>query len=147
MSLMLSEHSDFLFDAVRNNISGITNEEMRWIPIPESNTIQSILVHTVRIAYLLIPQVIKGKVNSDGWDDDYEETTHTYEELLSDFDKARTQVVNGIKGMSRDDLESTVKMWGRDLVRKQFIFHLLREVAHHNGQIAMLKGMYKRTHS
>lgn len=144
---MLSEHADFLFDAVKNNITGLTSEELNWLPIPESSTLHNILRHTVRIAYVLLPQVIEGKVPSGGWDDDYEDLPQSYEKLLADFDAARTLVVEGIKEMRKDDLEGTVKMWGRDLVRKQFIFHLLREVAHHSGQIAMLKGMYKRSHA
>lgn len=143
---MLSEHAEFLFDAVKNNVTGLSEEELVWKPVPESNTIHNILRHMVRIAYVLLPQVIAGEVNPDGWDDDYEDTPQSYEKLLEDLDKANTLVVEGIKEMTPEDLEGTVKMWGRDLVRKQFIFHLLREVAHHSGQISMLKGMYKRSH-
>jgi uncharacterized damage-inducible protein DinB len=100
----------------------------------------------VRIAYILIPQVIEGTVNPKGWDDDYEDTPHIYEELLEDLEKANEKIVNGIKEMDEGYLNETLKLWDRDLVRKHLIFHLLRELVHHSGQIAMLKGMYKRCH-
>jgi len=49
--------------------------------------------------------------------------------------------------MSEEDLESTLKLWDKELVRKNLIFHLLREVVHQGGQMAMIKGMYKRSHA
>jgi len=147
MSDILAEHTDFMFNAVQENVSGITKEELNWKPIEESNTIHGILNHTVRIAYILIPQVIEGTVNPEGWDDDYEKTLHPYDELLDDLGKARVKVVEGIKKLEKEELGAPLQLWGRDLVRKNLLFHLLREVVHHSGQIAMLKGMYKRSHA
>ncbi len=145
MSDILAEHADFMFDAVQGYISGLSEEELNWKPIEESLSIHSILIHTTRIALILIPQVIEGTVKPQGWDDDYEAKPHTYDELHEDMSKAREKVVNGLREMSEEDLESTLKLWGRDLVSKNLIFHLLREVVHHGGQMAMLKGMYKRS--
>lgn len=145
--MFLAEHADFMFDAIQENVSSLSKEELSWRPVKESNTIHNILNHTVRIAYVLIPQVIQDKVNPEGWDDDYENTLHSYEVLLEDLGKARQLVVEGIKGLSKEELEGGLKLWGRDLIKKNLIFHLLREIVHHNGQIAMLKGMYKRSKS
>lgn len=147
MSSLLAEHADFMFDAIQKNVSNLSEDELNWRPVKESNTIHNILVHTTRIAFILIPQVIEGTVNPEGWDDDYEETSHTYPELLEDMGKAREKVREGIKALSVDELENTIKLWDRELIRKNLLFHLLREIVHHNGQIAMLKGMYKRNHS
>jgi len=60
MSGILAEHADFMFDAVQGYISGLSEEELNWKPIEESLSIHSILVHTTRIALILIPQVIDG---------------------------------------------------------------------------------------
>ena len=147
MSVILAEHADFMFDAILQNVEGLTEDELNWRPVEESNNIHNILNHTVRIAYILIPQVIGNTVNPEGWDDEYEETLHDYGELLDDMGKARKLVVDGIKGMSQEYLDGELKLWGRVLVRKYLIFHLLKEIVHHNGQIAMLKGIYKRSHS
>ncbi len=94
---------------------------------------------------ILIPQVIDGTVNPEGWDDDYENIPHRYEELLKDLNEAREIVVDGIRGLDEKGLEAELELWGRKMVKKNLLFHLLREIVHHSGQIAMLKGMYKRS--
>ena len=147
MSDIFAEHAGFIFDAVIENVSGLTEDQLNWKPIEESDNIRKILTHMTRIALILIPQVIDGTVNPEGWDDDYEKVPHTYEELLSDLNEAYKIVVDGIKGLSETELEAEMGLWGRNLVKKNLLFHLLREIVHHSGQIAMLKGMHKRSAS
>lgn len=141
----LAEHADFMFDAVIENVSGLSGEQLNWKPIEDTKDIETILTHTTRIALILIPQVIDGTVNPEGWDDDYENIPHTYEELLKDLNEARKIVVDGIRGLDEKELEAELELWGRKLVKKNLLFHLLREIVHHSGQIAMLKGMHKRS--
>lgn len=141
----LAEHADFMFDAVIENVSGLSGEQLNWKPIEDTKDMETILTHTTRITLILIPQVIDGTVNPEGWDDDYENIPHTYEELLKDLNEARKIVVDGIRGLNEKGLEAELKLWGRKLVKKNLLFHLLREIVHHSGQIAMLKGMHKRS--
>lgn len=145
MTNIFAEHADFIFDAVIENVSGLSEEQLNWKPIEKSNSIMKILTHTTRIALILIPQVIDGTVNPEGWDDEYEKVPHTYDELLDDLNEAHKIVVDGIRGLSETELEAEMGLWGRDLVKKNLLFHLLREIVHHSGQIAMLKGMHKRS--
>lgn len=145
MSNIFAEHADFMFDAVIENVSGLNGEQLSWKPIEGEKDIEAILTHIARVALILIPQVIEGTVNPDGWDDDYESTPHTYEELLKDLNEGRRVVVNGIRGLDEDGLDAKLMLWGRELVTKNLLFHLLREIVHHSGQIAMLKGMHKRS--
>ena len=145
MSNIFAEHADFMFNAVIENVSGLNGEQLSWKPTEGEKDIDTTLTHTARIALILIPQVIDGTVNSDGWDDDYESKPHTYEELLKDLNEARKVVVDGISGLDEDGLDAKLMLWGRELVTKNLLFHLLREIVHHSGQIAMLKGMHKRS--
>jgi len=145
MPNIFAEHAGFMFDAVIETVGGLNAEQLSWKPIEGEKDIEKILTHTARIALILIPQVIDGTVNPDGWDDDYESTPHTYEELLKDLNEARRVVVDGISGLDESGLEAKLMLWGRELVTKNLLFHLLREVVHHSGQIAMLKGMHKRS--
>ena len=144
MSNIFAEHADFMFDALIESVNGLNMEQLKWKPIEGEKDIKTILTHTTRIALILIPKVIDGTVNPKGWDDDYEETPHTFEELLKDLNEARVIVGDGIKGLDESGLDAKLSLWGRELVTKNLLFHLLREVVHHSGQIAMLKGMYKR---
>jgi len=147
MSNIFAEHAGFIFDAVIENVTGLSDEQLNWKPIEESDNITKILTHMTRIALILIPQVIDGTVNPEGWDDDYEKVPHSYGRLLSDLNEAHKIVVDGIRGLSETELEAEMGLWGRNLVKKNLLFHLLREIVHHSGQIAMLKGMHKRSAS
>lgn len=145
MPNVFAEHADFMFDAVIENVSGLSGEQLNWRPIEETKDIERILTHTTRIALIIIPQVINGTINPEGWDDDYEKAPHTYEELLKDLNEARMIVVDGIRELDEAGLNVELELWGRKLVTKKLLFHLLREIVHHSGQIAMLKGMHKRS--
>jgi len=147
MSNIFAEHADFMFEALIENVSCLNKEQLNWKPTEREKNIKTILTHTTRITLILIPQVIDGKVNPEGWDDNYEETPHTYEELLKDLNEARRIIVDGIKGLDEIGLDAKLTLWGRELVTKNLLFHLLREVVHHSGQISMLKGMHKRSSS
>jgi uncharacterized damage-inducible protein DinB len=67
------------------------------------------------------------------------------QELLKDLNEACRIVVHDIRGLDEEGLDAKLMLWGRELVTKNLLFHLLREVVHHSGQIAMLKGMHKRS--
>ena len=147
MSNELADFADYIFDRLTHTIEGISEEELNWRPVDESNNIHWILTHTTRIAYLLIPQVLSGTHNPAGWDDNYEQQKHTLEDLRKDLERARKPVVNGIRDLDEKQLEKKINIWGGERPLKEPIFALLGELLHHNGQMAMLRGIYKRTNS
>ena len=147
MSNELADFADYIFDRLTHTIEGISEEELNWRPVDESNNIHWILTHTTRIAYLLIPQVLSRTHNPTGWDDDYEQQKHTLEDLRKDLKKARKPVVNGIRDLDEKQLEEKINIWGGERPLKEPIFALLGELLHHNGQMAMLRGIYKRTNA
>jgi len=145
MSNELADFADYIFDRLMHTIDGLSDEELNWRPVEETNNIHWILTHTTRIAYLLIPQVLSGTHNPAGWDDDYEQQKHTIEDLRKDLLKARKLVVNDIRDLDEKQLEKKINIWGKERPLKEPIFALLGELLHHNGQMAMLRGIYKRT--
>ena len=145
MSNELADFADYIFDRLTHTIEGISEEELNWRPVDESNNIHWILTHTTRIAYLLIPKVLSRTHNPAGWDDDYEQQKHTLEDLRKDLLKARKPVVNGIRDLDEKQLDEKINIWGGERPLKEPIFALLGELLHHNGQMAMLRGIYKRT--
>ena len=147
MSHIFDDFADYIFNRLENLIDGLGEEEMHWRPVEESNSIYWILTHTSRIAYILIPQVLDGTYNPAGWDDDYEQKKHSLEELSIDLQKAREMVVEGIRKLTTEQLENEIEIWGRKRPLKQPLFVLLGELLHHHGQMAMLRGIYKRTNT
>ena len=145
MNNILADFAGYIFLRLENLMDGLGEEEMHWKPVEESNSIYWILTHTTRIAFLLIPQVLDGTYNPAGWDDDYEQKKHSLKELRIDLQKGREKVVGGIRKLSVEQLSEEIDIWGKKRPLKEPLFVLLGELLHHHGQIAMLRGIYKRT--
>jgi len=145
MNNILADFAGYIFNRIENLMDGLGEEEMHWKPVDESNSIYWILTHTTRIASILIPQVLDRTYNPAGWDDDYEQQKHSLEELRDDLEKGKEKVVGGIRRLSVEQLSDEIDIWGRKRPLKEPLFVLLGELLHHHGQIAMLRGIYKRT--
>jgi len=98
-----------------------------------------------RIGYILILQAIQGTVKPGGWDDDYEEQPHSMDELLGDLEKAHMIIREALSETCDETLAAPLTLGGRETNKNSLLFHLLAELIHHNGQIAMLRDIYKRS--
>ena len=143
----LKEHVEYIFERIGHAVKGLSDDELSWTPCRGSNTIEWILTHMARIGYVLIPQAIQGTVKPGGWDDDYQEQLHSLDELLDDLEKAHVIISEALSETCDEELTASLTIWGRETDRKSLLFHLLAELIHHNGQIAMLRGIYKRSGS
>ena len=72
---------------------------------------------------------------------------HSLSELRIDLEKGREKVVGGIRKLNLEQLSEEIDIWGRKRPLKEPLFVLLGELLHHHGQIAMLRGIYKRTNA
>ncbi len=142
---LMKEHVEYIFQRIRGTVDDLSDEELSWTPCRGANTIKWTLTHMARIGYVLAPQALHGTVKPGGWDDDYQEQPHSVDELLGDLDKAYAIISEGLSETTDAALASPLIMWGREMDRKGLLFHLLAELIHHNGQIAMLKGTYRRS--
>lgn len=141
---VLTDFAGYIFERVTQTANEITPEVMDWKPVNEANSIYWILVHMTRIAYLLIPQLLTGTYNPEGWDDDYEQQKHSLTELKEDLGKARVRVLSPLSELDEAQLDEMIMIWGSMRPLKEPIFVLMGELLHHNGQIAMLRGINKR---
>jgi len=141
---VLTDFAGYIFERVTQTANEITPEIMDWKLVNEANSIYWILVHMTRIAYLLIPQLLTGTYNPEGWDDDYEQQKHSLTELKEDIGKARVRVLSLLGELDKAQLDEKIMIWGSMRPLKEPMFVLLGELLHHNGQIAMLRGINKR---
>jgi uncharacterized damage-inducible protein DinB len=142
---VLTGFADYIIDRVIQTADQITPESFDWKPVEEANSIHWILTHTTRIAYLLIPQLITGTYNPVGWDDTYEKEKHNLEELRKDLKAAKKKVNELLRGLSDDDLNKEIMIWGSMRPFREPVYVLLGELMHHNGQMAMLLGVRRRS--
>ncbi|MCW4012028.1 MAG: DinB family protein [Candidatus Bathyarchaeota archaeon] len=141
---VLTDFAGYIFHRVTQTADEVTPDILDWKPVEEANSIYWILVHMTRIAYLLIPQLLTGTYNPEGWDDDYEQQKHSLSELRDDLAKAKTQALSLLNELNESQLEEEIVIWGSKRLLKEPVFVLLGELLHHNGQISMLIGMNKR---
>lgn len=142
----MREYAEFIFERLQDTTKDLTEKEIEWRPVPESNNIRWILNHLARIANLSLPRIIKGdpEYAPEGWPADYRDTTHTLEKMLSDIGMGKGAVLGGLGALSSEDLEAEIPLWGGTRKRKTGLFAYLGELMHHRGQIAMLRGNIKR---
>jgi hypothetical protein len=107
------------------------------------NTACKILRHTSRISFVLLPQVVEGTTRGD-WDDDYEKREHSLSEMLDDIEAGKQRVLRGMRALGDEDLELVIPIWGGKHRRVEGLNMLIGELIYHAGQIALLRGAYRR---
>jgi hypothetical protein len=137
------EFTEHAYQRASNALEGITVEELLWRPVPEMNTAGKILRHMARISLVLLPQVVEG-TTTGSWDDDYEQSEHSLPEMLSDLEAGRVKVLKGLQGLGERSLEVEIPLWGGIHRRAEGINMLVSELVYHAGQIALLRGAYRR---
>ena len=141
----LREYSEHVYSRVNSFLADIGDEELSWRPCDTCNSLGWTLRHMARISSVLLPQVVEGTTLGH-WDDDYESRPHALEEMISDLNEGRDRVLAGLSGMAAEDLEEEMPLWGGVHRRKEGLYMLIGELAHHGGQVAYIRGAYKRAH-
>jgi len=145
-SSILKENTEFLFTRLLKTVEGLTEEEAKWKPTPESNNIEWQLNHLSRITNLSMPRLIKDDKDwtPKDWDSNYKETLHDVHRLIEDIEKSKKLVLLELGGLSNAQLEKDTIYWGGTRKQKEGLFAYLAEIAHHKGQIAYIRGTYAR---
>ena len=142
----LNEFTESVYSRIEKTLENLTQEEIEWSPTPQSNNIKWILTHLVRISKLLLPQVIKGETTGR-WEDQYESQEHNLDELMRDVKESQKTVLNGLNKLTSVNFEEEIPLWGGKHKRKRGIYVLLSGLIHHNGQIAYIRGAYRRVNA
>jgi hypothetical protein len=137
------EFTEHIYQRASSALEGITEEELLWRPIPEMNAAGKILCHMARISLVLLPQVVEG-TTTGSWDDEYEQSEHSLPEMLRDLEAGRVKVSRGLQGLEESSLDVEIPLWGGTHRRAEGINMLVSELVYHAGQIALLRGAYRR---
>jgi len=136
----------FAFGSIESTCEGLTEKEIDWRPVPESNNIRWILNHLARIANLSLPRILNGDQSyaPEGWPDDYKDQTYTAAKMLADIQKGKEVVLKGLGKLTSEDLEAEIPLWRGTRKRKEGVYAYIGELINHKGQMAALKGNIKR---
>jgi hypothetical protein len=143
---ILKEYVEYVFDRLDRTVDGLTEKELGWKPLNESNNIRWTLNHISRLINISTMIYIKGDPSylPEGWPEDYKEKQHTLVKLLGDISKGKAAVRAGLEDMKAADLLSEVTRRGTTRTCQLGLFIMISEVVHHGGQIAYLRGTIKR---
>jgi hypothetical protein len=124
----------------------ITEKEIEWRPVPESNNMRWILTHLSAEWNVRLPRMIKGdtKYKPADWPDDYDKINHHLTKLLNDLEKGKTAVLAGLDLLKPADLDTSIDLGRGPRKRIDMLTAYLLEAVQHSGQIAMLKGNISR---
>jgi uncharacterized damage-inducible protein DinB len=137
---------------LKHDLQDITDDELDWKPVPESNTIRSIVRHLRMVEQLYLSLLEDG--DQTPWkDEDYVQTltdsiTYDFQQNMQPFEDFHNRFVSLMKGSTLADLkvqtfvESSVS---RPQSKESLIFREIRHIATHAGQIRTLRNLYRRT--
>ena len=143
---IIQENAEFLFTRLQKTIEGLTEEEAKWKPTPESNNIVWQLNHLSRIINLNMPRLIKDNHDwtPQDWPSSYKDTIYDVHRLIKDIEKGKKLALSELGELSNAQLEKDTSYWGGTRKHKEGLFAYLAEIAHHKGQIAYIRGTYAR---
>jgi hypothetical protein len=143
---ILKEFTEYHFNALEEALKGLDNKEMNYKPTEESNNIEWIINHLCRISNTALPRILKGDPNYKpfGWPDDYKDQHYSLDKYMTDLASGKMVVLNDIGKLTDAQLEEEIPLWGSTKKRKVGLFAYIGEIVHHKGQIAYIRGTYKR---
>ena len=66
--------------------------------------------------------------------------------MLGELEMGRVRVLGGLRSLKASDLDEMIPLWGKKHRRAEGVNMLVGELIYHAGQIALLRGAYRRTH-
>lgn len=143
---ILAEELEWALSSLERTCEILEEEEFKYTPTPVSNSIQWQLNHISRIVNTTLPRLIKGvaEYTPEGWPEDYRSQDYPLDNLMKDIKTGADKALPMLKELSNDDLEAEIPMWGGTRQRKTGLFAYIGEVIHHKGQVAYIRGTYKR---
>jgi hypothetical protein len=143
---ILAEELEWALESLERTCENLCDPEYNFKPTPVSNSAQWQLNHISRIVNVSLPRLIKGVTDytPEGWPEDYRDRDYPPDKLMSDIKKGAEVVLPMMKKLSNEDLEADIPLWGGTQKRKIGLFAYIGEVYHHKGQLAYVRGTYKR---
>ena len=155
----MAEYTEYLELA----LEGLTPEERRFQPTPESNHIDFIVWHMARVEDTLFNRAILRRADlweREGWDEKLgiadegngyrfgaEQATNLpdfpLENLMDYYWSVRGEIVEYIDSLTEDDLDKLPNPRRPEYPVGETLKHIVVEEAQHVGQIAYIRGMQR----
>ena len=140
----LSEMAFEKFDRAMKNLS---EKEIDWRPMEETNSLRWILTHLSQQWNVGIPRIFKGDPDykPKDWPEDYvDNRSYPLKKLKSEMETGRNNIMRGLEGLTPAELQTEIPLWGGIRKRQYGLLIYLSEIFHHVGQITYIRGAIGR---
>ena len=144
---LIKTFAEIAFERFDSAMKDLSEKEIDWRPMEETNSIRWILTHLSQQWNVGIPRILKGdpEYKPKDWPEDYVgNRSYSFEKIMSEIEKGRNIVMSGLEELTLAGLEAEIPLWGGTKKRQYGLLIYLSEIFHHEGQIAYLRGAVKR---
>ncbi len=142
----LKAFANTAFGRYEMTMKDLKEADIEWKPVEEANNIKWILTHLSQQWNVGFQRTFRGDNGwkPAGWPDDYVGGKITYAKLSADLAKGKAGVLEGLGKLTEADLSVDVQSPSGPVKRFDRLMRQLSEVAHHEGQIAYIRGAITR---
>ena len=122
--------------------------QLDWKPCAEANTIRWILTHLSYEMHVYFPKVIKGKKDykPEDWPEDYVgNTCYSLEKIKEDLKTGKAKLMKMLDKLTPQDLAQEMDWFSGVKPKEDYLMLGISEIFRHEGQIAAILGLEKRT--
>jgi hypothetical protein len=150
------EFTQEAFNYLDNITKDLTEELLDWKSCPEANTVRNILGHLLLEWYVVLPKILSGETVLP----DEEESVlrerllvrgfvgveeKSLEEIKIDLTEGKKYVFSELGKIPDEDLAKELEWYrGKQTVSHYLMNIFVKEILHHEGQIAAILGVKKR---
>jgi hypothetical protein len=126
----------------------LEEEQLDWKSCAEANTIRWILSHLTDEMFVFYPKVVKGDRNyrPEDWPDDYVGNSgYSLEKIKGDLEKGKAKLLEMFDDLTPEDLAEEMDYFSGTRPKQYYLMLGISEIFRHEGQIAAILGVEKRT--
>jgi len=144
---LIKTFAEIAFERFDSAMKDLSEKEIDWRPMEETNSIRWILTHLSQQWNVGIHRILKGdpEYKPKDWPEDYVgNRSYSFEKIMSEIENGKNKVMSGLEELTLAELEAEIPLWGGTKKRQYGLLIYLSEIFHHEGQIAYLRGAVKR---
>jgi uncharacterized damage-inducible protein DinB len=140
------------WNILMNALKDMTDDELDWRPVPESNTIRSIVRHLRTVEQLYLSLLEEG--DQTPWNDtDYvqkltDSITYDFQQNMQELEAFHHRFISLIKQSTLAELKAQTFVdapFPQPQAKDSLISRDIQHIAVHTGQIRTLRNLYRRT--
>lgn len=144
---LVKRFAEIAFERFDWAMKDISEKEIDWRPLKETNSIRWILTHLSQQWNVGIHKILKGdpEYKPKDWPEDYiDNGSYSLSQIMSDLGKGRKSFTKSLEELTLAELEAEIPLWGGKKKRQYGLLLYISEIFHHVGQIAYIRGAIKR---